>query len=135
LRINNLMRPLMLPVAGGFASACVLFSIFAPDFAFVRSVQNDVPTPVLYTHASVSYSMPLAMSGSEIVVDIHVDGSGRMTDYRVVSGQSLLRDHELRRRLESTLLVTQFNPATSFGQPVYGKIRVRLVRNEIEVKG
>ena len=109
--------------------------MLAPDFAFVRSVQNDVPTPVLYTQASVSYSVPLAISESEIVLDVHVNTSGRMTDYDVVRGQSLLRDSETRRRLESALLVTQFNPATSFGQPVHGKIRVRLVRDEIEVKG
>jgi hypothetical protein len=136
LSLNNLMKPLMWPVAGGFASACLLFGMLVPDFTVeVHPIHNDVPTPVLFTQASVNYSMPLAISDSEIVLDVHVDDNGRMTDYNVVSGQSLLLDGDVRRRLESTLLVTQFNPATTFGQPTYGKLRVRLVRNEIDVKG
>jgi len=135
LSLNNLLRPLMLPVAGGFASACLLFGMLVPDFAVVRSISNDVPTPLLYTQASVSYLMPIALSENEIEIDVHIDDQGRMTDYHVLSGQGLLRNEQMRRRLESTLLITQFNPATTFGQPTFGRVRVRLVRDEVDVKG
>jgi hypothetical protein len=147
LSLNNLLRPLAVPVAGGFVSACLLFGMLVPDLTSeFHPVQNDVPAPQIYTEASVNASMldsdringllmPIAINESEIVLDVHLDDQGRMTEYRVVSGQALLRNDLVRRRLESTLLVTQFNPATSFGQPTFGKIRVRLVRNEIDVRG
>jgi len=147
LIINNLLRPLAVPVVGGFASACLLFGMLVPDFAGTsRDVPNDVPAPLLYTEASVNPSMldsdringllmPIAIHATEIVLEVHLDDQGRMTEYHVVSGQNLLRDELVRRRLESTLLLTTFNPATTFGQPVFGKIRVRLSRNEIAVRG
>ncbi len=136
LTLKNLMRPLMLPVAGGIASACILFGMLVPDFAMeVHPVRNDVLLPVLYTRASVDYLMPIAMSGADLEIDVHVDESGKMTDYQVISGQNLLANPQLRRRIESTLLLSKFSPATTFGQPTNGRIRVRLVRDEVDVKG
>lgn len=136
MTLSHLMRPLMLPVAGGFASACLLFGLLVPDFTIeVHPVNNDVPAPALYTQASMSYLMPIPISDAEIELDVHVDDLGRMTEYHVVKGQNLLRDGVLRRRLESTLLIQQFVPATTFGQPTHGRVRVRVVRDEVDVRG
>ena len=136
LMLHNLMRPLMLPVFGGFASACILFGLLVPDIGReVHPISNDVPAPVLFTQASVNYLVPMSISDSEIELDVHVDDSGRMVDYQVLKGQNVLRDDLMRRRLESSLLITQFVPATTFGQPTPGRVRVRVVRDEIDVKG
>ena len=148
LTLNNMMKPLALPVCGGFLSACALFGMLVPDFAMtVRRGANDVPAPQIYTEASLdarmldndrlnSLLLPIAIHETEIVLDVHLDDQGRMTQYNVVSGHNPLRNESVRRRLESTLLVTTFNPATTFGQPISGgRIRVRLVHNEIDVRG
>jgi len=43
LTIDNLMRPLAVPFAGGVLSAFVLFSSLVPSLAFQRDYRNDVP--------------------------------------------------------------------------------------------
>ena len=88
--------------------------MLVPDFAVVRSISNDVPTPLLYK-TSVSYLMPIALSENEIEIDVHIDDQGRMTDYHVLSGQGLLRNEQMRRRLESTLLSRSSTPRLRSG--------------------
>lgn len=132
LSFKNMMQPFALPVAGGLVSALLLFTILLPDFSVMRPIIDDVPT-TFFTEASVK-EMPFYVA-TEVVVDLHVDETGRMVDYSIVRGGSLLRDESLRRRFESALLFTQFTPATAFGQPTTGKIRVFFRNSTIEVRG
>jgi hypothetical protein len=135
LTIHNLMRPLMLPVGGGLLAATMLFGVLVPDvWVELHPIRNDIPT-VLFTEASVKETIPIAISENDIILDLHVDDQGRMTEYHVVSGQNMLQNQTIRRRLETTLLLTQFTPATSFGQPTPGKIRVSFRTSRIDVKG
>jgi hypothetical protein len=135
LTVKNLMRPLALPVTGGLAAAVLSFSLFVPDLvAEARHVRCDVPTG-LFTAASVKdVSWPI-FGEAEIVVDVQVDDQGRLSDYSIVCGGPLLNDESLRRRFESSLLLSQFTPATSFGQPTSGKIRVSFRSSRIDIKG
>ncbi len=135
LTLKNMMQPFALPVAGGLASALLLFGLLLPDFAAeVHPIHNDVPT-VLFTQASVKDILPLRLT-SEIIVDLKVDETGRMIDYTVISGGALLHDESFRSRFENALLFTQFTPATSFGQPTSGRIRVSFRSSTVEdVKG
>ena len=127
---HNLMRPLALPFAGGVFSTIVLFSMWlVPMYPVRGSNTTDVPT-VLNTAAAVKLTLPIAASAGDVVVDVTVDGDGRMIDYQIVSG-----DPSLRRGIESVLLATVFTPATSFGQPVEGRIRLLLHSSHIDVKG
>ncbi len=132
---DNLMRPLALPTAGGFASALVLFSIFSSGIALpiCKATSADVPTG-LYTEASVKNYLPLGFEESDIVVELTIDESGRVVDYKLPALSAPV-SHELRRSIENHLLFTQFNPATSFGQPTAGKVRLRFQSNRIDVKG
>lgn len=135
LTLKNMMRPLALPVAGGIASAMLLFGVLVPDLTFeMHPVHSDVPTG-LFTAASVKDVYWPTIGEAEIVVDLTIDDQGRLTDYAVVSGGSLLHDESMRRRFESSLLLTQFNPATTFGQPTAGKIRVYFHTSRIDIKG
>ncbi|MGH9722678.1 MAG: zf-HC2 domain-containing protein, partial [Bryobacteraceae bacterium] len=52
LMVDNMMRPLALPCAGGLASAVVLFGALMPSISFTRNFANDVPTPI-YQEASI----------------------------------------------------------------------------------
>ena len=133
LAFRNEMRPLALPLAGGVCSAVLLFSMVLPTFTLARGTSPDVPTN-LSTPASVRSMAPLGFGAGEAVVDLTVDGSGRIVDYDIVSENGASKD-TLRRSIENTLLFTTFNPGTSFGQPTYGRIRLTFRSSRIEVRG
>jgi hypothetical protein len=58
-----------------------------------------------------------------------------MIDYTVLSGAGALANTTTRRRLEAALLFTEFTPATAFGQPMAGKLRLSLRNSRIDVRG
>jgi Putative zinc-finger len=136
LCMHNMMRPLALPIAGGLFSTAALFALLMPDLAHeVHPVHNDIETSV-FTQATVKEISPIGgVSDNDITVDLIVDQNGRMLEYRVIGGNNLLRDESMRHRLENNLMYGQFNPATQFGQPVAGKLRVTFRSSTIDIKG
>ena len=133
---GNLMRPLALPFAGGLLSAIFLFSMLAPMYGVAeRASAHDVPTS-LSTKASLHHSsISFGNLDEDIVVEVFVDGEGRMVDYAVPAGQVWQFDPQVRRYIENALLCTRFVPATMFGQPTSGSLRITLRRNQVDVKG
>ncbi len=128
------LRPLAVPFAGGLCFAVILFSMVMPGITVRASdLTFDVPT-VLSTVASVKGLQPIGLSENEVVLDVVIDEQGRMIDYAVLQGD-LTRNPGLRRQIENNLLFTKFTPATAFGQPMSGRIRVSLTANRIEVRG
>jgi hypothetical protein len=127
------MRPLAIPTAGGFASALLLFGTLAPTLAMrqvaAKSVE-DIPT-VLYTEPSVRSFLPIVCEGHDVVVDLTVDDHGRVLDYSVSGATS----PSILKRIETHLLTMHFNPATTFGKPTSGRIRLWFNSSSIEVKG
>ena len=137
LFVDNLMRPLALPFAGGIFSAVVLFGMWViPTYPLRGSSTVDVPT-MLSTQAAVQQTGPVGATG-DVVVDVTVeplaDGTGRMLDYHIVWG-NVPNDEALRHSIESFLIFTVFKPATTLGQPVVGKLRLSLQSSHIDVKG
>jgi hypothetical protein len=134
--MDHLMRPLAVPFAGGVLSAVALFSIWLVPTYPVHAASNfDVPT-TLTTDPTVKRLEAVGLSSSDlIVIDVSVDDSGRMIDYKVVSGTGVLTDAALRHRLENILVLTDFFPATEFGRPTAGKMRLSIVSSSIDVKG
>jgi hypothetical protein len=135
LTVNNMMKPLALPAAGGLASAVVLFCMVMFNFqGIVTTPQpNDIPI-VLTTYASVQSTF-LGFNGDELIVDVLVDEGGRVIDYTIPESPLHPRPPDARRDLEHSLLFTIFKPATSFGQPIAGWVRLSLRRIETNVKG
>ncbi len=134
--IHNMMRPLALPFAGGLLSAVVLFSMIAPMYGNQdRHNIRDVPTMLTTAAALKSSTASFGIFDQDIVVDVLVDGHGRMLDYSVPPGQVWQLDPELRRSVENALLCTQFTPATMFGVPKSGRLRISFRGNRVEVKG
>src|SRR5579863_8060305 len=132
---ENFLRAVALPVAGGVATAVVLFSMcVVPAYPLRAHTTVDVPT-VLTTQVAVKGMAPFFGGGDDLVVDVTVDEQGRMIDYAVVAGASALANASLRRRLENVLLFTEFTPATSFGQPMASKMRLWFRTSRIDVKG
>ncbi len=57
-----------------------------------------------------------ALSGP-VVVEAYVNGQGAVYDFRIVSGPN---DPQTRAAVQNLLLVSKFEPARFFGQPVRG---------------
>jgi Putative zinc-finger len=136
LWITNLMRPLAIPTAGGFVSAVLLFGVLASSSAFrgvAATTIQDVPT-VLYTEATVKSYGLFGLDDQDLVVELTVDEQGRMLDYSIPNAEHL-RSAALRRNIENNLLLMHFYPATTFGQPTPGKVRLWFRTSRIDVKG
>lgn len=132
LWLDNLMYPLALPFAGGVVSAVMLFAVLVSGVGPQAFVHGEDVLTVLSTGASVRSTGPLSYT-DEVEVDIIVDRTGRVVDYTLPPG--LAANPELRRSLENNLIFTQFYPATTFGLPTAGKVRLSFRKSHIEVKG
>jgi anti-sigma factor RsiW len=128
LMIDNLMRPLALPFAGGLASAVIIFGVLVPTLGFLRTAGNDQPS-ALSTEASVDNVADFgaqSKASGDTLIEVQVDGQGRMVDYNVPVGQ-------MTGEIGNMLLFTRFTPATKFLKPAAGKLVIRVSR--IVVKG
>jgi hypothetical protein len=138
LAIDNAMRPLAVPFAGGLCSALVLFTVLMPNLGFRRNVIDDVPIR-LHTEASmVDAAMfevaPFYLESDDlIVVQVSIDENGEIMDYEVPRGMTMTSD--MTAAISRVMLFTSFSPATLFGQPTTGKLLFTFRRNQITVKG
>jgi hypothetical protein len=133
LNLQNLMRPLALPLVGGIFSAVLLFSALVPSFT-QHQTPGDVPTG-LSTQPLVKSMAPLGfMDTDDAVVDLRIDGEGRIVNYSIIGADGHTAD-QLRRSIENNLLFTTFQPATAFGLPIAGKIRISFRSSRIDVRG
>lgn len=132
---SGLMKPLALPAAGGIATAVLLFMAVMTNFQGIISAPQpgDVPT-ILATEAQLKSTL-LDTAPEEINVDVLVDEQGRVIDYCLPKSLDLVARQELKRVIGNSLLFTQFHPATTFGQPTSGWVRVTFRRTQLEVRG
>jgi hypothetical protein len=136
---QNLMRPLAIPTAGGFLSAVFLFCLLpigmiSPSLAIPMATITDVPT-ALYTEATIKRVSPVGFNDEDVVVELTIDDQGQIVSYTIPDCPHILQSPALRRSIESSLLFTQFTPATTFGQPMSGKLRLSFRNSSINVKG
>jgi hypothetical protein len=131
LTIDNLMRPLALPAAGGFASAVVLFGMLVPTLVFQHQLHNDVPSG-LYTQSQASIDNLAAFDYNheeDFVVQLNIDERGSVVGYAFPYGAP---NQKLCNDVANMILFTKFTPATEFGQPVPGKLLVSFRRFNIK---
>jgi hypothetical protein len=140
LHLDNLMRPLAVPAAGGLLAAVTSFIVligsvgmsprmFAEDVplaffdkAFVANPQMIMPTPFSVTE--------------ETVVLAFIDGDGDVYDFRVISNDGYRPHPKLAAELASALVTTRFEPAMSFGRAVPGTVLITLrPADTVEVRG
>jgi hypothetical protein len=137
LSLHHLMRPLALPAVGGLCSAVFLFSTLVPTFksAFAMGgLAGDVPT-MLATEPMLKDTAPVAFANGDAVVDLQLDDRGMIINYSIVSSPGQ-QSEELRHSIENSLLFTEFWPATTFGRPVAGTMRISFHNNSrIDVRG
>jgi hypothetical protein len=131
LAIDNLMRPLALPLAGGLVSALLLFSLLVPTLGYRPSILNDVPTG-FYTAANLVEVAPLGINNDETVVELYVDAKGQATNYSLQRGNI---SPKMQADLTTMMFYARFTPATWFGQPTNGKVLVSFRRINYVVRG
>ena len=128
--LRDMLRPLMLPATGGVFSAVVLFSMWVvPTYPLRAKMTVDTPASLATAEDVIDVVKGSAGVGlrDSVLVEVEVDDQGHFVDYRVVSGASAVSDPTTRRRVENLLYFTKFAPATSFGMPMAGRMRVLLL--------
>jgi Putative zinc-finger len=118
VRLENMFRPVLFPsVAGSFvALICIVLMLGAgtpqasniPDVPFVTPPRIQVLPPV-----------NLGAGAQPLVLVTYVNAQGRVTSYRIISGQ---QTPGLMQRLDQMMYYSLFQPATSFGQPTSGQV-------------
>jgi hypothetical protein len=132
MEFDNLMRPLALPFAGGVFAALLAFGMLVPNLSFAHHLFDNDPDVSMSTSpdgkvVGVVGEIPRVEAvdasrsdpGDGTVVELTIDQHGRVRYYTVVHG-------ELTRDMQSIILFSYFTPATFFGQPAWGKVRVSL---------
>jgi hypothetical protein len=131
----NSWRPMAMPMAGGFATACVLFATILPMLSSPVLANDDAPA-AWYQSAELSDLGPFGLPADHLTLDLTLDEQGRMIDYSVPDSESvLMRDAELRRTVENNLLFMRFKPAEFFGHRTTAKLRITIRRSQLDVKG
>jgi len=125
-----MMRPIALPVAGGLCSTIFLFTSLVPTFDFHKT-PGDIA--ILSTEPMVKNMFPLGFhDNTDAVVDLKLDNTGRIVEYTIVSAEGQPTE-QVRRSIENDLLFTTFEPATRFGLPTSGTIRISFSSSRIDV--
>jgi hypothetical protein len=133
LRMENGFRGLMFPATAGVLSAVVFFGVLIVLLVPAQVSANDDVPSTFYTPPRLQlseYPENQLNLDSPVVIETYVDASGRVENYRIISGRD---DEEIREQLNRALLFTIFAPAQSFGRPVPGKAIMSF--SHINVKG
>lgn len=128
-RLNQILRPLFVPAAGGFFASLLAFAILVPNFTVHANTANDVQVP-LYNKASIENPSPFAFNGQDVMVELTIDENGAVSDYTIPGG-TLTKDE--MRAVGNFLLFTSFKAATAFGQPVASKMLLNIHPSHIDV--
>jgi anti-sigma factor RsiW len=123
---KNTVGPFIWQAAAGFCSAVlllgtvtVLVGMFTPQTVQASKDEplgSATPARLMYLSTGVGEGDIGAVAGP-VVVEVYINGSGQMYDYRIVSGPT---DATTRSQVENLLLLSRFEPARFFGQPVRG---------------
>ncbi len=131
VRLENALRPLILPATGGVLTAVICFGLIMGSGVVPVSNTPDVPLQ-LSTPPRVRELAPIDFSTGDqaVVVVTRIDADGRAMGYKVLSGQD---SPELQRHLDRMIFFSLFQPATMFGKPTDGQVVLSLRR--ITVRG
>ncbi len=139
-RLNEFLRPLAVPLAGGVCAALLLFASLVPTLSQARIVYaNDVPCTV-FTQPTLENIGPIGFAPADAVVDLRIDDQGRLVNYSIVETAGHV--DAIHRSIENSLLFTRFSPAhlapnscPDCAVAIAGTIRMVFRSSHIEVKG
>lgn len=122
---QNSVAPVLVRGAAGLATAVILLGALAlmvgtvaapPPVAATEATAETSSTPqFLYT---VGGTDSQAAFRRPVLVEVEISKTGRVYDYRVVSGPA---SKDVRDALDTMLLMSRFTPALFYGVPVPGR--------------
>jgi len=123
---ENTVAPLLLQASAGLASSLLLLGAVGLAIGMFARPQklsaqdepigNATAPQFLYDSADSDVSR-LGSPDAPLVVLAMVNSSGRIYDYRILSGKL---DSDAKSRLQNLMLMSLFEPARRFGEPVKG---------------
>jgi len=131
VRLENALQPLLLPASSGVLVAIIAFGLIMGSNVVPVTPTPDVPVS-LATPPRVRMLAPIDFNTGDqpLVLITHIDAGGRVTNYRILSGE---QTPEMMERLDRIMYFSLFQPATMFGRPTDGRIILSLRR--ITVRG
>ncbi len=131
VRIENALRPVLLPASGGVLAAIVCFALIMGTQVVPVIKLPDVPLQIATPpRVRALAAINLNTDDQAVVVVTQVNAEGRVMGYRVLSGQ---HSPELTQRLDRMMYFSLFHPATMFGKPTDGQLVLSL--RQITVRG
>jgi hypothetical protein len=135
-RLNNVLKPLVVPVLLGTSLTMLLFGFLlgslasdstvlaqdrpheAPLYPLFQPVRTENPNWIRFaSNDKQNFEEPLTIETS-------VGHEGRVIDYQVLSGP---QSAEVNGWIRQVLSLAQFTPATAFGKPVESKMILSFV--------
>jgi hypothetical protein len=133
VQLQHAFRTFMLPATAGVVTAVFFFGTLIGFLAppQVSAYTDDVPT-MLYTPPRLESSVSVTELNldSPIMIETYIDATGRVENYRIISGRD---DPQVHEQLNRALLFTIFAPAQAFGRPVPGRVVISL--SHVHVQG
>jgi len=131
VRLENALKPLLIPATGGVLTAVICFCLFMGSHVVPITDTPDVTVQVV-TPARVQELAPMDFNTVDtgLVLVTQINAAGRAKGYRVLSGQG---SPELMQRLDRMIYFSIYQPATMFGKPTDGEVVLSLRR--ITVRG
>ncbi len=141
IHLDNLMRPLAVPAAGGVLAAVMSFVTLMGSVGITpRMFAEDVPLAffdkAFVANPEMSMPTPFSSVTEETLVLAFIDGEGSVYDFRVISNDGKRLNAKQTAELASALVTTRFEPAMNFGRPVPGTMLITLRPTyRVEVRG
>jgi predicted anti-sigma-YlaC factor YlaD len=137
-RWENTFQPFLLRAGAGLASAIFLVgtaamlvgTVASPEPVEARDVPLEVSSAPRLLYSSFQPADAIGDHDNPIVLQVFIDGQGRVYDYKVLSGQV---DAQTRQSIDNLLLFSVFSPARSWDQPVRGSTLMSF--SGVSVKG
>ena len=131
VRIENALKPLLIPATGGVLTAVICFCLIMGSEVAPITNLPDVSVQ-LVTPARVQELAPMDFNTGDngLVLLTQINAEGRVKGYRVLSGQG---SPEFMHHLDRMIYFSVFRPATMFGKPTDGEVVLSLRR--ITVRG
>jgi hypothetical protein len=135
-RLNNVLKPLVVPVLLGTSLTMLLFGVLLGSLTRESTVLahdrfEEPPVyrlfqPVRTTNANWIRLASNAKQRSDemLTIETHVGEEGRVIDYQVISGP---QNAEVNSWIRQVLSLAEFTPATAFGKPVESRIILSFV--------
>jgi len=137
-KVSDFLKPIAIPAIAGVSLTMLFFGVLLGTMISNTTVMahERVNTPdgrdsSLYWPVRTSNLTMIRFAGSDdlkfdepLMIETHVDDTGRVLEYRIISGQET---PEVLRFVREQLSLAMFTPATAFGRPVDSKIILSFV--------